>query len=163
MNDTAIYLLAAAADKAAPTRPDLLPGKLPGASFEVRNLATGETVTLAYDGVTVGAGSLATATCSVSLYGVLARALRYAGCTREAVARLITAATAAELRGDAPVVDVEDDGAKTDAATALREQVEALRAAFAVALPRVPRAGAVSVRGARFVAAEVAAEAAAAK
>ena len=111
-------------------------------------------MTLAYDGVTVGAASLATATCSVSLYGVLARALRYAGCTREAVARLITEATAAELRGDA---DGDADG------DAVKAQVEALRAAFAVALPRVPRAGAVSVKGARFVAAESAAEVAAAK
>jgi len=104
--------------------------------------------------LTVGAASLATATCSVSMYGVLARALRYAGCTREAVARLVTEATAAELRGDADA-DAE--------AAAVKAQVEALRAAFALALPRVPRAGAVSVRGARFVAAEAAAEAAAAK
>ena len=162
MNDTALYLLAAAADKAAPTRPDLLPGKLPGAAYEVRDLATGETVTLAYDGVTVGEGSRVVATCSVSMYGVLARALRFAGCTREAVARLITEATAAELRGDAPIIDVDDDGSKVDAAAALHKQVEALRAAFAIALPRVPRAGGVSVKGARFVAAE-AAEAAAAK
>jgi hypothetical protein len=154
MNDTTLYFLAAEADKASPSRPELLPGKLPGAAYEVRDLATGETVTLSYDSVTVGAGSLATATCSVSMYGVLARALRYAGCTREAVARLVTEATAAELRGDA---DADSD---SDAVKAL---VETLRAAFAVALPRVPRAGGVTVKGARFEAAEAAAEAAAAK
>lgn len=133
MTDTAIYLLAAAADKASPSRPELLPGKLPGAAYEVRDLATGEVVTLSYDSVTVGAGSLKLGSRTVCMYGVLARALRYAGCTREAVAHLVTEATAAELRGDAGYTY----GADSDA---VKAQVEAL-------------AGGVTVKGARFEAA----------
>lgn len=152
MNDTTLFLLAAAADKAAPARPALPAGKHPGGNFEVHNLDTGEAALLRYDGVTVGAESLATATCSVSMYGVLARALRHAGCTREAVARLVTEATAAELRGDPSPDGVAEE---------VKALVEALRAAFAASLPRVHRAGAVSVKGARFeaaAAAEVAAK-----
>ena len=113
-------------------------------AWALRQLADGDIpapgeVLLAYDSVTVGAASMATPTASVSLFGVLARALKHAGCTREHIAAIVVKATAAELAGE---VD-------PDAAT-LEEQVKALRAAFAASLPKEPRAGAVSIKGARL-------------
>jgi hypothetical protein len=144
INDQTLFLLAAAAHKAAPPRPALPAGKLEGAAWALRQLADGDIpapgdVLLAYDSVTVGAASMATPTASVSLFGVLARALKHAGCTREHIAAIVVKATAAELAGE---VD-------PDAAT-LEEQVKALRAAFAASLPKEPRAGAVSIKGARL-------------
>ena len=142
MNASSLFFLALAADKAAPSRPSLEAGKYAGAAYSVRDLSTGEEVTLRYDGVTVGADTSATATASVSMYAVLSRALRLTGCTRDAVARLVTEATAAELRGE-----VDPDEAEVKAT------VETLRAAFAASLPKVPRAGAIKVAGPAFVAA----------
>lgn len=146
--DSALFILALAASKASPERPALPAGKLAGAQWAIRSieggtasLAPGETL-LAFDGATVGAATLATPTASVSLYGVLARALKHAGCTREAIAAIVVKATAAELAGEAD----PDAGV-------LEEQVKALRAAFAANLPKEPRAGAITLRGARFEAA----------
>lgn len=143
--DSAMFLLALAAGKASPERPALPAGKLAGAQWAIRpvsggtaSLAPGE-VLLAFDGATVGAATLATPTASVSLYGVLARALKHAGCTREHIAAIVVKATAAELAGE-----VDPD------AEQIEEQVKALRAAFAASLPKEPRAGAVKIQGARF-------------
>ena len=142
--DAALFLLALAAGKAAPPRPALPAGKLEGAAWAIRPLASGDSpapgeVLLAFDGATVGAASMVTPTASVSLYGVLARALKHAGCTREHIAAIVVAAVAAELAGE-----VDPDAA------ALEERVAKLRAAFAADLPKSPRAGAVSLKGARL-------------
>lgn len=140
-NDTALAFLAAAAFvKGAGERPALEQGDHGDVDLQVAGRVGGQAVYLhvTADSVKVGAPSEATATCSVSMYGVLARALRLAGCTRDSVARLVTEATAAELRGE------EDPEA-----AAVKATVEQLRAAFAVALPRVPRVGALTIKGAR--------------
>lgn len=86
--------------------------------------------------LSVGAPCEAVATCRVSMYGVLARALESAGCTRDSIARIVTDAVAAELRGEA-----------TPLAEQLEAQVEELRQRFAAELPKVARSGAVSGRG----------------
>lgn len=140
----ALFLLALAAGKASPARPALPAGKLEGAAWALRQMADGDIpapgeVLLAYDSAIVGRDSLVTPTASVSLYGVLARALKHAGCTREAIAAIVVAAVAAELAGE-----VDPD------ATALEEQVGKLRAAFAADLPKSPRAGAIKIEGARM-------------
>jgi len=148
MTDTTLFLLATAAGKAGPERPPLPAGKLAGAQWAIRpieggtaSLAPGETL-LAFDGATVGAPSMATPTASVSLFSVLARALKHAGCTRDAIAAIVVKATAAELAGETDP-DAEQ----------IEEQIKALRAAFAANLPKVPRVGALTMRGARFEAA----------
>ena len=152
-DSAALFLLALAAGKASPERPALPAGKLAGAQWAIRSVEGGTAalepgeVLLSFDGATVGAATLATPTASVSLYGVLARALKHAGCTRDAIAAIVVKATAAELAGE---VDPDAD--------AIEEQVKALRAAFAADLPKSPRAGAIKLQGARFEAAAQSAE-----
>jgi hypothetical protein len=144
------YLLGALVAKAAGERPELLPASYGAADLRLVGAVGGVSVDLNIhaDGIAVGGSTEAVATCQVSMYGVLARALRSAGCTREAIAALVTEATAAELRGE-----VDPIGAEIEASVA------ALRKSFAASLPKVARAGAVSVKGARLslpVAAEAA-------
>lgn len=145
------FLLASIINKAAGDRPDLAPASYGAADLRLTGTVGGVAVDLDIhaDGITVGATTEAVATCQVSMYGVLARALRSAGCTREAIAAIVTEATAAELRGEVDPVAAE-----------IEASVAALRKSFAAALPKVERAGAVSVKGARIVAVDDAAMAA---
>jgi hypothetical protein len=163
-DSAALFLLCTAAGKAAPPRPALPAGKLAGAQWAIRPvtggtaaLAPGETL-LAFDGATVGAGHDQTPTVSISMLGVLARVLLSTGATQHSMKKLITAAAAAQLAGDPipPLTGAEPGDPGTE--LAVEALIKGIRDDFAATLPKVPRAGAITIRGARFEAAAQSAE-----
>jgi hypothetical protein len=139
--------------KAAGERPELAPQSIGPVCLDVTGEIDGQPVAFQViaDGIGIGAPTEATATCRVSTYDLLARVLRRVGCTGPAVEAIVLDETAALLRGDA----VDSKGIE---AIVARLQKEA-----AASLPKVPRAGAVSVRGAAILAVSPAAVGVAAK
>jgi hypothetical protein len=150
MTPNAHFLAAATIAKAAGERPALEAGDLGPVCLRVTGHAAGEAVdfTVTADTVTVGAASMATATCKVGTFDLAARLLRRMGCVGPAAEAILVEELAALLGGE------EGDSAGLEA-TAKR-----LQAAFAAKLPKVPRAGAVTVKAAALVVADDAAMAA---
>jgi hypothetical protein len=136
MTPSDFFLFATACGKAAGDRPDLSPGTLPAEGFTVTRDSDGATVHLSHSGVSVGAPTEAVATCRVSPYDLLARVLRRVGAVGPAVEDIVIEETAALLAGE--VVDSKG----------IEAAVERLKKEAAAKLPKVPRAGAVQVKGA---------------
>jgi hypothetical protein len=134
------FLLGAIVAKAVGERPELAPAALGAADLRLVGTVGGVAVDLDIhcDGIAVGGATEAVATCKVGTYDLAARLLRRMGCVGPAAEAIVAEELAALLSGE--TVDV----------TGIEATVKRMQATFAAKLPKVARAGAVSVKGARL-------------